>query len=274
MELLLSFQQYFPGFLLFSLTGGALFGLSFGVFFGSADGIVLSRWHRILSGMGYGALVGAIGGAIGFFLAQGAFFLLGELWTSGGESAQWIGYPLTRALGWALLGAFVGASEGLRSWRWRRILTGVLGGGIGGALGGALLEYLRLWFPDFGLAPLVGLILYGLLLGLFYGLVESRMAYGILRLLNGKYKGKEFVINQRNMLLGTEKKSDILLTDYASENIAYARIQVEGNDLYLSPAQEGIKILVNDEPIEKKLLKYEDVIKVGRAKFYFKHEGS
>ena len=271
-EILLGLQVYFPDFLLFSLLAGGIFGLIFGAFFASAEGIIAARWHRIFQGMGWGALIGALGGTLGFLLAQGVFFWVGEQWAITGERVTWLGLPLTRALGWGVLGAFVGSAEGFRVLSLQKLWVGLVGGLVGGSLGGAVLEYLKVLLPDFSLGPLVGLAVFGILLGIAYGFVEKSLSFGVLRLLNGRLKGKEFILNQRKLVLGTGAKSDILLTGYRDVAGDLAQLQVQGRELSIISLTKTPSVLVNDEPVEQRILKYEDVIKIGSAKLYYKHE--
>lgn len=272
MQLLLSGQTSFPSFLLFSLISGAVFGLLFGAFFSSGAGIIARRLDRLFIGMGIGALVGAAGGAVGFLIAQRVFLFFGERLALADGELQSIGLPVSRALGWAVLGTFIGTAEGLRILSWRKIVTGIVGGFIGGLFGGAILELLRSLFPGAGLASFIGLIILGLAIGGAYSYIERRMSYGILRILNGKHKGKEFILNNDRILVGSGKRCHVLLPDYEEIDTVHAIITAYNRELTIQPEIAGGTITVNDEPLSERLLKYEDVLKIGTAKLLYKHE--
>jgi pSer/pThr/pTyr-binding forkhead associated (FHA) protein len=134
------------------------------------------------------------------------------------------------------------------------------------------LEYSRLLSPQVQYGRLVGLILFGLVLGVAYALVERSLSYGVLRVLNGLEKGREFIINQRRMTIGTSERNDIVLKRYRNVAERHVRLRVKRKDVFLEPAEEGARIEVNEDPVANHALKYEDVIKVGTAKLFFKHE--
>ncbi len=271
LQLLLSAQAGFSSFLLFSLTSGAVFGLLFGAFFSAAPGIIARRLDRMLIGMAIGAGVGALGGAIGFLIAQRVFLFFGErLALSQGELKS-IGFPISRALGWAVLGTFIGSAEGIRTLSLRKIATGVVGGFIGGLVGGAMLELLRTIFPTAGIASLFGLILLGLSIGFAYSVIERRMSYGVVRLLNGMYKGKEFILNQSTIEIGSGRRCEVLLSAYDGVKTVHAVMKASGRELILTPADPDESIKINDEMLQERLLKFEDVFQIGSAKLLYKH---
>ncbi len=263
-ELMLSVQHLFPTYLLFSLTSGAIFGAVMGGFFGMIDGMIAGATRRVLSGAGFGALIGAGGGAVGFFIGQMLLLLLSD--------PDVVGIALSRAIGWAVLGLCVGASEGIRRVSWRRAGVGVVGGFLGGLLGGTAIEVIPYWLPE-GVARPAGLLLYGLLVSGMYSLVESRQSSGLLRLLNGLYKGKEFILNQRRIRIGVSQGSDVLLPGYHRVAERHAEVRELKGELRLVALSEDHPTKVNDEQLgtsSQRALKFGDVIQIGSAKFLFR----
>ncbi len=270
MELMIELQGAFPSYLLFSVASGALFGLLFGAFFGSVDGIIAANRRRLLLGVGMGAVIGGLGGGLGFVLGQGVLFFLGESFFRSGADFARFGRPLARAVSWAVLGGFVGLGEGVRARSGLKAGMGVTGGIVGGVLGGAALEYAGFLLPDYLSRPM-GLMLLGLLIALFYVLVEGALAYGRLRLLNGLYKGKEFILNERRITIGAASGSDIYLPEYNRVGSSHATVREEKGELLLIPG-EGEKVKINDVEVPSegsKPLKFEDVIQVGSAKLLY-----
>lgn len=261
-------QGVFPSYLLFSTVLGMIFGLFLGAFFGSSAGIFTSVPPRIVRGALAGAAAGLVGGIVGFLVAQAALFLAGQVLASY-RSVERAGIPLARAAGWAILGIFVGLAEGIRSRSARKLGIGLLGGLIGGFLGGLALEYSRVLFPAITYARLAGLVLFGLLLGFFYGLVERRLSYGILRVLNGALQGKEYLISQGRLRIGTAERSDVRVAGYTGVAGEHADLRIRRDDVVLRRLDPRHPVLVNDEPVEERALKMEDVIRVGSAKFIY-----
>jgi len=263
-ELMLSVQHVFPTYLVFSLTSGAMFGAVMGGFFGMIDGMIAGAVRRILTGAGFGVLVGAAGGALGFFIGQMVLFLLSD--------PDYIGVAFSRVLGWAVLGLFVGASEGIRRVSWRRIGVGIGGGFLGGLLGGAAIELIPYFLPQVVARP-AGLLLYGLLVTGMYSLVEGRQSSGLLRLLNGLYKGKEFILNQRTIRIGAWRGSDVLLSGYNRVAGRHAEVREVKGELSLVALSADHPTKVNDAqvaPGSQQVLKFDDVVQIGTAKFLFR----
>lgn len=270
MELLIQLQGSFESYLSFSLFSGALFGVVLGITFGVVDGLISGSRYRVVTGSVFGALIGGLGGGLGFLMGQGVLFFLGESFFRSGTDFNLVGRPISRAVSWAILASFVGLAEGVRARSGLKAGMGVVGGVAGGLIGGAALEYANLVLPGQFARPL-GLALLGLLIAAFYTLVEGALAYGRLRLLNGPYRGKEFVLNERTCFLGSDPRSDVYLPDYPAVLRAHARIKEERGELRLYPKDEG-SVEINDEavPLEgSRPLKYDDVIRLGEAKLFY-----
>ncbi len=270
-EITLLFQANFPSYLVFSIFLGAVFGVFLGAFFGSSDGIIMSHRRSMATGAAKGIVIGALGGAIGFFVGQAALFITGEYLIHSMKRFVTVGMPVSRAIGWAILGLFAGMVDGVRSRSWKKIRVGMIGGVSGGFLGGLALEYFRIAFPGTVFARLLGLLIFGLFIGFFYGFVEVRLSYGVLTLLNGRYKGREFLINQKKLKIGALEKNDIKLEGYHNISDSHALLSVKKDDVFISRVDDG-GILVNDNSVDEQMLKYEDVIKIGSAKLLYQYK--
>jgi hypothetical protein len=271
-ELILHFQAGFGSYLAFLAVLGAAAGALMGGFFGAAEGITSRIRARIPNGIILGAAVGLAGGAAGFLAGQAALWLIGGLFLLSSSDFQWVVLPVSRAIGWGVLGVFVGAGEGFRAASPKKIGVGVLGGLAGGLAGGFVLEYSRLLFPSMAFSRLIGLVILGLLVGLFYGLIEQGMAFGVLRILTGALKGKEFLINQRKMRIGRARRNEVALPAYEELADFQAQLRVKAGEVVLINVEPKIPILVNETKIQEKKLRLGDVIKIGSAKFFYKHE--
>ena len=279
MELILSYQQLFPSYFFFSIAQGALFGIVMGAFFGSGEGLTSKESGKIVGGTLTGMATGVVGGVVGFIAGQGVLFLVVQHAFTSYHTQQLIAVPLARVVGWAILGIAVGVSEGVRARSLKKSLVGVGGGFLGGVLGGVSIEYLRTRYPELLYTRLIGLAIFGLLIGVCYSLLERRVSLGVLRVLNGRRRGKEYSFAQNRLSIGSEQHNDIVLTGYAHIAPEHARFRVRGKDVYVQkiddPEQNtGVhKIFVNERPVEnEQLLKYEDVIQIGSAKLFYRTE--
>jgi hypothetical protein len=268
-EFILTLQSGFPSYLIFTVTLGVFFGAIMGGFLGSVEGITLSVRSRILPGILTGIMVGAIGGAVGFLIGQGALFLIGDLFFHSNKAMQSYGIPISRTIGWGFLGLFIGTVEGVRARSWMKIKVGMVGGIVGGLLGGLVIEYLRILYPTFTYTRLVGLLILGFLIGLFYGLFEKRFSQGVLKLLNGTLKGKEYLLVQKTIRVGNSVKADIQLTDYQNVADIHAVLQTVKGEIFIKNVHAENRVLVNELNILEEKLKFEDVVQIGAAKFLF-----
>jgi hypothetical protein len=110
-EFVLFFQARFSSYLPFLGVLGAVTGALMGAGFGAAEGITSRIKARIPPGMLLGALVGCIGGAVGLLAGQAALWLFGEAALRSYRSFRTVVLPVSRAVGWAVLGLFVGVGE-------------------------------------------------------------------------------------------------------------------------------------------------------------------
>jgi hypothetical protein len=270
-ELVLFFQSRFASYLPFLAVLGAVTGALLGAAFGSAEGITSRIKSRIPPGMVLGALIGLAGGAVGLLAGQAALWLFGEAALRSYRSFRTVVLPVSRAIGWAVLGVFVGVGEGVRARSLKKVAVGAIGGLVGGLAGGFALEYAALLFPRLVYPRLAGFLILGLAIGVFYGLVERGLSFGVLRLLAGPLKGKEYLINQRRMGIGAARSNPIALPGYALAE-KQAQIRVRRGEVSLVNLEPRVAVLVNERKIQEAKLKYGDVLAVGPAKLFFKYE--
>ncbi len=265
-------QGSFGTYLAFLAVLGAVVGALMGAFFGAAEGITSRVKERIPTGMLFGAVVGLVGGAAGLLAGQAALWLIGNIFLQGYSNFQTVVLPVSRAIGWAVLGVFVGAGEGLRALSAKKAVVGILGGLVGGLAGGFVLEYLRLLLPGFPLFRLVGLVVLGAAIAVFYGIIERGMSFGVLRILTGELRGKEYLINQRRIRIGTSRRNEIALRSYAGLAEVQAQIVIREGEPVLVNREPRLPVLVNELRIStERPLKFGDVIRIGPAKFYYKY---
>jgi len=132
-----------------------------------------------------------------------------------------------------------------------------------------VIEYLRILYPAFTYTRLVGLLILGFLIGLFYGLFEKRFSQGVLKLLNGKLKGKEYLLVQKTIRVGNSDKADIHLAGYQNVADIHAVLKTVKGEIVIKNVQTENRILVNELNVTEEKLKFQDVVQIGAAKFLF-----
>jgi hypothetical protein len=268
-ELILFYQPSFTNLLIFNITLGIAVGICIGGSFGMSEGIISSIKAKVKTGILTGILIGAIGGILGFIAGQAALLFIGtHAFNSTGRYNQY-GIPLSRAVGWALFGLFIGMGEGLRSRSGAKVRNGIIGGFIGGFLGGLVVEYARFYSPQSHFARLGGLVVLGGFIGMFYGLIENRLAEGSLRLLSGSMGGREFLLSQKTTRIGESEKTEVTLSGYRNVADYHVEIKRAKNSFTIVDAGTKRGTYVNDQKIEETRLQNGDVIRVGDAQFQF-----
>jgi hypothetical protein len=269
-EEILFLQKGFSSYLAFLAVLGAVVGALMGTAFGAAEGITSRVRERIPAGMAFGAFIGLAGGAAGLLAGQAALWLIGGLFLQGYQNFQWVVLPVSRAVGWAVLGIFVGAAEGVRALSAKKIGVGVLGGLVGGLAGGFVIEYLRLLLPGLALFRLAGLVILGAAIAAFYGIIEQGMSFGVLRVLTGELRGKEFLLNQRRLRIGRSRRNEIALRSYEGLADVQAQVVIRKGEPVLQNLEPALAVQVNERRISERALKIGDVIRIGPAKIYYR----
>jgi hypothetical protein len=269
-EAILFLQKGFASYLGFLAVLGAAVGALMGAVFGAAEGITSRVKDRIPAGMAFGALVGLLGGAAGLLAGQAALWLMAGIFLRGYHSFQWVVLPVSRAIGWAMLGVFVGAGEGVRAASPKKIAVGALGGLVGGLAGGFVIEYLRLLGPGLAISRLAGLVVLGAAISAFYGIIEEGMSFGVLRVLTGELRGKEYLLNQRRVRIGRARRNEIALPSYEDLADLQAQVLIRRGEPFIENLRPEVPVLVNDRRVTERALKFGDVIKVGPAKIWYK----
>ena len=269
---MLSVQARFPSYLVFLTVLGALSGAVIGSFFGAAEGITSRIKTRIPTGMLLGGAVGCVGGAAGLLVGQAALWVIGESFLRSYGNFRLVVLPVSRAIGWGALGIFIGAGEGVRAASARKIGVGVLGGLAGGLIGGFALEYARVLSPGFIWWRLLGFVVLGLSISLLYALIESGMSLGVLRVLTGPLKGKEYLLNQNRMRLGRSRRNEIALPDYADLAEFQARVRIRRGEVMLANLAPEPAMLVNEKKVEETRLRLGDVIRIGSVRLFYRYE--
>jgi hypothetical protein len=264
-------QVFFPNLLIYIIVTGVIIGLAMGGVFGSSEGILSMSGPKIRTGILMGIAIGVVAGIAGFLCGQAALGFLGTMFYNSNLSFDYLGLPVSRAIGWAIFGACIGLAEGVRSKSINKIRNGAIGGFLGGLIGGFAFEYLRILMPENIFSMLAGLVLLGLCIGIFYGFIELNFSKASLYLLNGELRGREYPLTQGFTTVGSSPLTVVGVPGYDNVNDVHAEIKKKKKDFILADAGTKGGTFVNDEKVKDgKKLDDGDVIRVGGAQFLFK----
>lgn len=268
-ETVLFFQAKFPTLLIFNAALGATMGLFMGGCFGTTEGILARSPNAARSGAVTGIGVGIAGGLVGFVAGQAALLFIGTTLFGSMRSFQQFGFPLSRAIGWAVFGIFIGSVEGIRGGSLSKVRNGIIGGFIGGIVGGVGVEYTRYLYPASFYVRLVGLLILGFMIGMFYGFIENRLTKASLCLLNGRQRGREFLLSQKVTRVGGSDITEVGVRGYKGVDPFHAEIKRDREGYLLTNAGTKKGMWVNDSRTEEGRLTDGDVIRIGDAQFRF-----
>jgi MFS family permease len=256
---------------LYSIVLGAVIGLFMGGAFGLGEGIIQKSGKKLVAGLVTGIVVGTIGGALGLVAGQEVIQLIGSRIFDNIQSLQDLPSIAALSIGWAALGIFIGIVEGVRSRSFAKIRNGLLGGLIGGFLGGFLFNAsIHLSIVDAFLARLFGLVILGFCIGLFYGLVEVRLARASLLALNGPSKGQEILLTQRAMTIGMDEDAGMTIAGYTQVAPEHATILRKKGAIVIQDNKSKAGTFVNDKKVTETVVDDGDVIRIGDAQFLLK----
>ena len=208
------------------LLYGAVFGLLLGLLLALIDSLALGSQQRITQTLALGAVIGAAGGWFGLWLGQSVYGLVAG--TGGNEitnAGRFFVLLAARAVGYGLIGASVGAAQGVAGRSAIIARQGAFGGLIGGFLGGTAFEIGNgLGFPS-ALSRLLALTATGALAGFFVGLVQNLFKQAWIRVVLGRNEGKEYLIAKPVTTIGRSELADIGL--FGDPSIAPTHAAIE-----------------------------------------------
>ena len=185
------------------IVGSALWSGAIGLTIGAAilvwDNLqsLRGQWHRdLLLGLPLLFALSFVGGAAGQI------------------SFMFVHNPLTRGIGWALMGAGVGVGIGVLRRDMLQAARGALGGALGGFVGGFIFDAL-IQVSDAGggsFSRLVGQIIMGALIALLMRVVQDALKNAwLLGISSGPYEGKEYPLNVARVSVGRDDSNAIAL---------------------------------------------------------------
>ncbi len=239
---------------------GAIAGLFIGGFIWSREAITGRQFRTAAKRATFGAAAGILGGAAGSGLGNTIFTGLGRFIVDLGGLAAPAGIAIAVGLGWAILGAFVGASGGIMIRSRERVIYGLAGGSLGGLLGGLLFNSLS---ATSAWSSLAGLFMLGLCIGAFISLVEEAFVSAKVKVIKGRHIGREFMILKETNVIGRDDRSDVCLSGAEGVGMRHAYITKNKGRYSIDGAEDGTGLYVNNKLTKNSRLSDGDVIRVG-----------
>lgn len=267
------------------LLYGAVFGLLLGLLLALVDSLALGSKQRIAQTLAGGAAIGATGGWFGLWLGQSVY---GVAVGAGGNEIANLGrffvLLAARAVGYALIGASVGAAQGVVSRSAVIARQGAFGGLLGGFLGGTAYEIGSGLGFTAQFCRLLALAATGALAGFFVGLVQNLFKQAWIRVVLGRNEGKEYLIAKPVTTIGRSELADIGL--FGDPSIAPTHAAIESlpaqNRHRLRAVMETNKRgseyappLVNGQPVSgEQWLADGDTIQIGKRTLLFSEKAT
>jgi len=256
-------------FLAYTFVGAGV-GTFIGLMTGAVSGLIVQRsLPRAIIGAILGSIAGFISGILGLLIGEGFFLVIG-------------GGIIGRALGWTLLGLFLGMGDGLIHLKLKRAGYGLIGGTLAGLVGGLVYETMtQLFLSQSGTVQIIvgamGLILIGACLGgiipLSIELIAAVVGKATLSVLNGKRQGLTVSVIDMTTL-GSSDACEVYLPMDAGIAKKHAVVYQGKDGFYARELEAGNGTLVNTTPVPKQSpgykLKPGDQIRLGQTVVLFK----
>jgi hypothetical protein len=243
----------------FAITGGVL-----GSVLGSIEGIMIKVPEKIKRESIFCLIVGCIGGILGGALAQliYGYYIINY-------SLSNISLILLRGVGWSIVGLSIGISQGMLAPSSKKMRNVVIGGALGGLIGGFLFQIIKDNVQSVILSRLLSLIIVSSAIGFFISLAEEIAKEAWLKVIKGALSGKEFIIYERETIIGSSPTCNIVLFKDSSVSPQHSIIKNENNRYIISDMHSKNGTYVNDERISDKVLQDGDIITIGNTIFRF-----
>lgn len=252
---------------------GAILGGGIGGLIGAVEGISTGSRRRFQLAIASGIGIGLFGGMAGLFFGQIVYQSIAP-----SETAAVTGFGIfaffqriiARAIGWALVGVFVGFAQGVPSGSLRKMKHGAIGGVLGGALGGAIFQLLAYILRTPELCRMAGMTTTGAFVGFFVGLVQDLMKHAWVLVERGRNEGREYILDKPESILGRDELADVGVFGDPSVAPQHAVIKaINGGYVVedLGSATAGTQ--VNGQRVTRQGLKDGDVLLLGATRVVF-----
>lgn len=237
-------------------------------------------WEAVVVAAAVGAAIGAgVGGAAGLSegnrkqaFVRAAFGLAGGCVGGllGGLAGQLLySAGLPRAVGWALMGLGIGATDGLMQRSLRKSRNGLIGGLLGGLVGGLLFDPISSALTaGTGMASrATGFVIMGLAIGALIGVVQVMLREAWVTVVDGFRTGRQLILTRAVTTMGNSELAHLpFLGSFGrplEEEHAVIERRSDGRFVLVdNDTREGTR--VNNEPVAGSVVLHDgDMIRLG-----------
>jgi len=180
---------------------------------------------------------------------------------------------ISRVLGWAIVGAFIGLSQSLVDFKLnqKRLINGLIGGVCGGAVAGLLFDPIGMVTAALGaktgiFSRLIGLVVTGVCVGVAISYISEMAKQAWVYIVDGLLAGKQFIIYETNTRFGSSPKCEITIV----KDLNIEPIHFEIQNFQTSYKINAIApTTLNGVPVTSAVLKNGDIIKAGNTSFRY-----
>ena len=204
----------------------------------------------------FAALPGLIiGGLIAGAIAQKVY----ESMLKNSES-----YVVPRTIAWGIAGGLGGLAVGIGFRSATRLRNSALGGLGGGLLGGLLFDQISSG-DSASQARFIGIVLIGLLMGLFIGLLDVASTDFYLEIASGEAKGLQFVLFDQSSIIGCARTVAVTLTKDPLITEQHVRATKNGNGLTIECLRNSSPVLINGQQTQNGNLMVGGTLQIGNT---------
>ena len=173
-------------------------------------------------------------------------------------------YVVPRTIGWGIAGGLGGLAVGIGFRSATRLRNSALGGLGGGLLGGLLFDQISSG-DSASQARFIGIVLIGLLMGLFIGLLDVASTDFYLEIASGEAKGLQFVLFDQSSIIGCARTVAVTLTKDPLITEQHVRATKNGNGLTIECLKNSSPVLINGQQTQNGNLLVGGTLQIGNT---------
>lgn len=168
-----------------------------------------------------------------------------------------------RTIGWGIAGGLGGIAVGIGFRSSTRLRNCALGGLGGGLIGGLLFDQISV--GGGGASRFIGIVLIGLLMGLFMGLLDVASTDFYLELASGEARGMQFALLDQSSVIGCARTVSVTLTKDPLITEQHVRATKNANGLNIECLRGASPVLINGQQTQNGVLPVGGTIQIGNT---------
>ena len=173
-------------------------------------------------------------------------------------------YVVPRTIAWGIAGGLGGLAVGIGFRSATRLRNSAVGGLGGGLLGGLLFDQISSG-DSASQARFIGIVLIGLLMGLFIGLLDVASTDFYLEIASGEAKGLQFVLFDQSSIIGCARTVAVTLTKDPLITEQHVRATKNGNGLTIECLKNSSPVLINGQQTQNGNLLVGGTLQIGNT---------